>query len=95
MLEPAGYGAAVLFGPNTWNFRDIVEQLLSRDAAIVVRSLDEMRDAVRRLLNDPDERLRRGHAAREFVLTQQGATRLTLQVIDQALPTVDRSSLAA
>ncbi|HEY2251082.1 MAG TPA: glycosyltransferase N-terminal domain-containing protein, partial [Planctomycetaceae bacterium] len=24
MIEPAGYGAAVLFGPNTWNFKDVV-----------------------------------------------------------------------
>lgn len=98
MLEPAGYGAAVLFGPNTWNFRDIVEQLLSRDAAIVVRGPEEMRDTVRRLLKDFGERQRLGNAAREFVLTQQGATRLTLQVIDQALPPVppsDSSSLAA
>ncbi|NMC18870.1 MAG: 3-deoxy-D-manno-octulosonic acid transferase, partial [Thermogutta sp.] len=23
MIEPAGYGAAVCFGPNTWNFRDV------------------------------------------------------------------------
>ena len=31
--EPAAYGATVLFGPNTWNFREIVEQLLTREAA--------------------------------------------------------------
>ena len=30
MIEPAAYGAAVCFGPNTWNFRDIVAALLGR-----------------------------------------------------------------
>ncbi len=25
MIEPAAYGAAVLFGPNTWNFNDVAE----------------------------------------------------------------------
>ncbi len=28
MIEPAAYGAAVCFGPNTWNFRHIVALLL-------------------------------------------------------------------
>ena len=30
MIEPAAYGAAVSFGPNTWNFRDIVAALTGR-----------------------------------------------------------------
>ena len=33
MMEPAAYGAAVLFGPHTSNFREAVERLLSRNAA--------------------------------------------------------------
>ena len=36
MIEPAAYGAAVSFGPNTWNFRDIVAAMLAHDAAVVV-----------------------------------------------------------
>ncbi len=36
MIEPAAYGAAVSFGPNTWNFRDIVTGMLADDAAVVV-----------------------------------------------------------
>jgi len=85
MLEPAGYGAAVLFGPNTWNFQEIVEQLLVRDAAIVVRDAAELCETVRRLLGDPNERQRRGDEARLFVLTQQGATARTLQLLESAL----------
>ena len=33
MMEPAAYGASVLFGPHTANFRETVEQLLARDGA--------------------------------------------------------------
>ncbi len=36
MIEPAAYGAAVSFGPNTWNFRDVVAAMLAHDAAVVV-----------------------------------------------------------
>mgnify|MGYP003338992210 CR=1 FL=1 len=48
MIEPAAYGAAVSFGPNTWNFRDIVAALLARQAAVVVRSGDELAVGVER-----------------------------------------------
>src|SRR6202035_1897253 len=33
MIEPAAYGAAVLFGPHVWNFRDTAARLLSAGAA--------------------------------------------------------------
>lgn len=81
MLEPAGYGAAVLFGPNTRNFKDIVEQLLARHAALVVQNGDDLTTTVAQLLRDPIERHRLGQAAREFVQTQQGATAKTLSVM--------------
>ena len=40
MIEPAAYGAAVSFGPNTRNFRDIVAAMLAREAAVVVADGD-------------------------------------------------------
>jgi 3-deoxy-D-manno-octulosonic-acid transferase len=81
MLEPAAYGAAVLFGPNTWNFRDIVEQLLARQAARVVRSAAELTCAVRELLSDRGAAAELGSRARAFVATQQGATSRTIELL--------------
>ena len=81
MLEPAAFGAAVLFGPNTWNFRDIVEQLLARDAARVVRSADELTATVRTLLRDSAAVRDLGSRAREFVATQQGAAARTVELL--------------
>ena len=81
MIEPAGYGAAVLFGPNTWNFKDITEALLSLDAARVVSGPDELREAIRQLLCHPDEAHRMGQAARAFVAAQRGATLRTVDLI--------------
>lgn len=92
MLEPAGYGAAVLFGPNTRNFKDIVEQLLARNAARVVQNGDELTTIVGQLLRDTEERQRMGHAAREFVQTQQGATAKTLAVMAEVAPTINRAA---
>jgi len=81
MLEPSAFGAAVLFGPNTWNFRDIVEQLLSRHAAQVVRNGDEMTETVRALLKDPNSAHEFGQRAKSFLATQQGATGRTIRLL--------------
>ena len=85
MLEPAGYGAAVLFGPNTWNFKDITEALLSRDAARVVHGPEELVRTLRELLQQPALAERLGKTAREFVAEQQGATARTVDRIAELL----------
>ena len=42
MMEPAAYGASVMFGPHIANFRDTVDQLLERNAARQVADADEL-----------------------------------------------------
>lgn len=86
MMEPAAYGAAVLFGPNTWNFRDVTEALLSREAAKVIHGADELTAVVRQLLVNVSTRSRLGTTAREFVLTQQGATTRTIELLGRVMP---------
>lgn len=78
MIEPAACGAAVLFGPNTQHFRQVVQLLLAADAARVVRDGDDLTATVRALLTDRYNARRMGHAARELVLAQQGATGRTV-----------------
>lgn len=79
MLEPSGYGAAVSFGPNTQNFRAIVEALLQARAAVVVSDTDEMAAFVRRCLVEPQYRQTLGDAARELTLRNAGAARKTVE----------------
>ena len=81
MIEPAAYGAAVCFGPNTWNFRDVVAMLLSRDAAVVVADGDEMHSFVRRCLEDKAFADSLGQRARALVLDQLGAADRTVELL--------------
>jgi len=81
MIEPAAYGAAVSFGPNTQNFRDIVEMMLRDDAAQVVHDQREMEQFVRRCLEEPDFVKRLGNNARSLVQRQAGATQKTLELL--------------
>lgn len=83
MLEPAGYGAAVSFGPNTRNFRAIVEALLREDAAKVVADVDEARAFVKRCLDEPAYAQKIGAAARELTIRNSGATKRTLAELER------------
>ncbi len=81
MLEPAAYGVATCFGPNTWNFRDIVAQLLAIEGAVVVQNHLELEQFVRRALNDSTWVQQLGQRARQLVLSQQGATARTVDLL--------------
>lgn len=85
MIEPAGYGAALVLGPNTWNFKDITEALVSRNGTRIVRDADELRETIRDLLRNPLDARRQGEAARTFVQSQQGAVHRTMELIDKTL----------
>lgn len=85
MLEPAGYGCAVSFGPNTKNFRDIANQLLSVGGAVRVHDADELQQFVQRCLADPPAADSLGRAARQFVQSQQGATKRTSRLLVEQL----------
>lgn len=93
MIEPAGYGVAVCFGPQTWNFQDVVTQLLAADAAVVVRDPHELATFVRRCLADPDAAQALGRRAQQLVLAQQGATQRTIQLL-APLVTAGRPTVA-
>jgi 3-deoxy-D-manno-octulosonic-acid transferase len=81
MIEPAAYGAAVSFGPNTWNFRDIVAAVLKHDAAVVVNDGREFTQFVRRCFEDPPFAAALGSRAQSFVQSQLGATQRTLRLV--------------
>ncbi len=83
MIEPAAFGASVLFGPYTVNFRDTVEHLLSRGGARRVADPADLARALLDDLDDPEAATRRGESARSFVLAQEGASTRTFAEIDR------------
>ena len=83
MIEPAAYGAAVSFGPNTWNFRDIVAAMLDRDAAMVVLDAEQFTRFVRRCLEEPEYADDLGRRAQAMVRAQLGATERTFLLLDR------------
>jgi 3-deoxy-D-manno-octulosonic-acid transferase len=94
MIEPAAYGAAISFGPNTWNFKDVVSLLLDRDAAVVVADGGELETFVRRCLNDPAWAESLGRRAQELVLEQQGAADRTIGLLSGLVESPEAKSVA-
>ncbi len=82
MIEPAAYGAAVCFGPNTANFRDVVALLRKRDAIEVVADQRELKDFVRRCLDQPKWASELGGRSRRLVLEQTGAATETCRLLE-------------
>jgi 3-deoxy-D-manno-octulosonic-acid transferase len=81
MLEPAAYGAAVSFGPQTRNFRDEVHRLLDADAATVVADGSGLTAFVERCLADPAHAATLGGNAAQLVASQRGAVAATARAI--------------
>jgi 3-deoxy-D-manno-octulosonic-acid transferase len=82
MLEPAAYGAAVVFGPHVWNFRDAAGRLVREGGAVQVADAAALEGSVLELLADVRKRKQLGATARRLVLAQQGATQRTLEALD-------------
>jgi 3-deoxy-D-manno-octulosonic-acid transferase len=95
MIEPSAYGAAVLFGPHTWNFKRTVADLLACEAAIQAQDAATLEAAVLRLLDDASMRQRLGQSARAFVLSQQGATERTIDELQKLMETLCERKIAA
>jgi 3-deoxy-D-manno-octulosonic-acid transferase len=82
MIEPAAYGAAVSFGPNTWNFSDVVHSMLAKNAAVQLADAADLERFVRRCLKEPQYAAELGRRAKSLVQSQLGATDRTFQLLD-------------
>jgi len=85
IIEPASLSKPVIFGPIMYNFHDIAELLTNNNAAVQVRSEQDLAEGLKKLLQDPKEAERLGNTAREIVLKQRGATLRTIQLIKEVL----------
>lgn len=81
-LEPARIGAAILHGPETFNFVDTYTEIRKAGGAALVRNDRELAAAVRRLFNDVKTRRAMSDAARK---TAEGNAERTLNEITQRL----------
>ncbi len=84
ILEPAQHGVAVLTGPHTFNFREIV-RIFEAGGGLRVVSADDLSSSIMNLLNNHQEREQLGRRARELFLENTGATGKTITALQLLL----------
>jgi 3-deoxy-D-manno-octulosonic-acid transferase len=85
MIEPAAFGVATCFGPNTINFREISAMLIQANAARVVSSPTELMEFVRHCLTDPSYAHDLGQRAVTLIEHHRGAVARTMGAFESVL----------
>ena len=84
ILEPAQHGVAVLTGPHTFNFREIV-RIFEASGGMRVVAAENLGTAITNLLHNAEEREQLGCRARELFLENTGATQKTVAALQLLL----------
>jgi len=84
LIEPAVEGLPVLFGPVHDNSFEAL-RLIEAEAAFPVRDQTEIRNLLRKLLEDRSAREAAGARARRYVESQLGATEKCVEAIAEYL----------
>ena len=84
-IEPASLGKPVLFGPRMDNFRKIARDLLKAGGAVEVRSGNDLKEKLSRILSTPASAGIIGEKAKAVVSSRKGASRRNLKAISRIL----------
>ena len=81
MMEPAGLGKLVIFGPHTFNFKEEANLLLKNDAAKVVETEEDLFETIGFFINNPDTAKEMGLKAQKIINEKRGATDRNIEII--------------
>ncbi|WP_162532319.1 3-deoxy-D-manno-octulosonic acid transferase [Candidatus Scalindua japonica] len=81
MMEPAGLGKPVVFGPHTFNFKEETELLLKNDAAKVAKTEVELFETIETFIRDPETAKEMGLKAQKIINEKRGATNRNIEII--------------
>ena len=90
MMEPAGLGKPVIFGPHVFNFKEEVDMLLGNDAAKMVETENELCEAIEFFIKNPEAAKEMGLRAQEVVSEKRGATEKNMDIIREILKRKER-----
>ena len=81
MLEPAALGKPVLTGPSYYNFSEIVERMIDKNAITIINSASEISETLIILFKNNKIRDQQSHLAHQCVLENTGALKSTVKCI--------------
>jgi len=87
MMEAAALGKCTIFGPHTFNFRQMVNSLLENNGAIMVNDGDELLKTIQKCFREPDFANRIAQKGQDDIKRNQGATARSIEQIGKLLNT--------
>lgn len=75
-IEPIALGKATVFGPDCANFKDVVTGFVRADGLLVASDPRDLHGILSRLLTNGEERAELARRGREWIDSQQGASKL-------------------
>ncbi len=85
MIEPAYFGKPMLFGPYTFNFKDIASLFLKKRGALLVKDEASLAEAIEMLYGNETLAKDMGKRAKDVVRSNQGAAARTYSTIKTIL----------
>jgi len=85
MMEPAGMGNPVIFGPHTYNFEEEVDLLLKNSAAKEIETEEELFGTVEFFIRNPDAAKEMGLKAQKVVNEKRGATERNIEILREII----------
>ncbi len=82
LLEPAALGRPAIVGPQTFNFEEVTEDLITAGAVTRIAEGDDLGPVVVRLLSNDAERRRMGDAALAVMRRERGAVARTMAIVE-------------
>ena len=92
MMEPAGLGKPVVFGPHVFNFKEEVDMLLRNEAAKMVGTEDELYGTIEFFIKNPEAAKEMGLRAQGVVSEKRGATEKNMDIIREILKRKERGT---
>jgi 3-deoxy-D-manno-octulosonic-acid transferase len=90
MMEPAGLGKPVIFGPHVSNFKEEVDLLLRNEAAKMIETEDELCETIEFFIKNPEVAKEMGLRAQGVVSEKRGATEKNMDIIRGILKRKER-----
>jgi len=94
MIEPAALGRAVITGPFTGNFAEVMNRLRDAEGIIEVSDDQSLAQTLSILLFSPDQAISMGRRAQQVVVKEKGATARHTQIILDLLKAHDQARFA-
>lgn len=85
LLEPLFFGKPVIFGKYIYNFQEIADEIISKNAGVMVKNFNELYEAISLFLYNEDASLKAAVNGQELIAANRGSSLKNVNLISDLL----------